>query len=112
LNPLERERMREAIRRYGGDSTLLQLNNDEFDGALGLVVEKEGVKYPPQQLVRKVLIIDEVHMLTPEAFNALLKTLEEPPSSVIFILATTNQEKIPITCVEKRESTYFKNLNS
>ncbi|HHX77504.1 MAG TPA: DNA polymerase III subunit gamma/tau, partial [Firmicutes bacterium] len=50
---------------------------------------KEKVRYAPASLARKVYIIDEVHMLTPEAFNALLKTLEEPPESVLFVLATT-----------------------
>lgn len=62
---------------------------------------KEGVKYPPQQLARKVLIIDEVHMLTPEAFNALLKTLEEPPSYLLFILATTEAHKLPETIISR-----------
>jgi DNA polymerase-3 subunit gamma/tau len=62
---------------------------------------KEGVKYPPQQLVRKVLIIDEVHMLTPEAFNALLKTLEEPPAYLLFILATTEAHKLPETIISR-----------
>ena len=50
---------------------------------------RESVRYLPSRDRNKVFIIDEVHMLTPEAFNALLKTLEEPPESVLFILATT-----------------------
>lgn len=62
---------------------------------------KEGVKYPPQQLARKVLIIDEVHMLTAEAFNALLKTLEEPPAYLLFILATTEAHKLPETIISR-----------
>lgn len=55
----------------------------------------------------RVFIIDEAHMITPEAFNALLKTLEEPPSSVIFILATTNEEKIPVTIQSRCHKVIF-----
>ena len=62
---------------------------------------KEEVMYPPTEMRRKVYIIDEVHMLSPSAFNALLKTLEEPPEHVIFILATTELNKIPITILSR-----------
>lgn len=58
---------------------------------------REEVAYRPAEGRYKVYIIDEVHMLSTGAFNALLKTLEEPPSYVIFILATTEAHKIPIT---------------
>jgi DNA polymerase-3 subunit gamma/tau len=58
---------------------------------------RENVKLAPVAAKKKIYIIDEAHMLTTEASNALLKTLEEPPSHVIFILATTNAEKLPIT---------------
>lgn len=58
---------------------------------------REKVKYAPAASRYKVYIIDEVHMLTPEAFNALLKTLEEPPAHVVFILATTEPHKVPAT---------------
>lgn len=57
----------------------------------------DGVRYPPSSLTYRVYIIDEAHMLSKSAFNALLKTLEEPPSHVLFILATTEIEKLPIT---------------
>jgi len=57
----------------------------------------DGVRYPPASLKYRVYIIDEAHMLSKNAFNALLKTLEEPPSHVLFILATTEIEKLPIT---------------
>lgn len=53
--------------------------------------------YAPAELKKRVFIIDEVHMLTGEAFNALLKTLEEPPDHIVFILATTELQKIPAT---------------
>ncbi|MGI5891904.1 MAG: DNA polymerase III subunit gamma/tau [Bacillota bacterium] len=62
---------------------------------------RERVKYAPVQEKYKVYIIDEVHMLTGEAFNALLKTLEEPPGHVMFILATTEPHKIPLTVLSR-----------
>ena len=62
---------------------------------------RESVKYPPQTGRYKVYIIDEVHMLTREAFNALLKTLEEPPSFVVFILATTEPQQLPATILSR-----------
>ncbi len=57
----------------------------------------DGVRYPPATLKRKIYIIDEAHMLSKSAFNALLKTLEEPPAYVMFILATTESDKLPVT---------------
>jgi len=57
----------------------------------------DGVRYPPTTLKSKVYIIDEAHMLSKSAFNALLKTLEEPPAHVLFILATTESDKLPVT---------------
>ncbi|BCX16176.1 MAG: hypothetical protein KatS3mg098_405 [Candidatus Parcubacteria bacterium] len=71
---------------------------------------KEKVKTLPVYYKYKVFIIDEVHMLTPQAFNALLKTLEEPPSYVIFILATTEYEKLPATIVSRTQRFYFRKL--
>lgn len=62
---------------------------------------RESVKYPPVRGRNKVYIIDEVHMLSPGAFNALLKTLEEPPESVVFILATTEPQKLPATILSR-----------
>lgn len=62
---------------------------------------RERVKYAPAQEKLKVYIIDEVHMLTNEAFNALLKTLEEPPAHIIFILATTEAHKVPLTVLSR-----------
>ena len=61
----------------------------------------EQLTYTPSELKMRVYIIDEVHMLTPAAFNALLKTLEEPPSHVMFILATTEVHKLPATIVSR-----------
>ena len=62
---------------------------------------RDKVQYPPVAGKYKVYIIDEVHMLTPEAFNALLKTLEEPPAHAVFILATTEQHKLPATILSR-----------
>lgn len=58
---------------------------------------RDAVRYPPVQLARRITIIDEVHMLTVDAFNALLKTLEEPPAHAVFILATTELHRVPVT---------------
>ena len=74
----------------------------EIDAASNTQVEKirdliETVEYKPAKARFKIYLIDEVHMLSPASFNALLKTLEEPPPHVIFIFATTNPEKIPKT---------------
>lgn len=62
---------------------------------------RERIRYMPVEGRYKVYIIDEVHMLTPEAFNALLKTLEEPPSHTIFVLATTELQKVPLTVTSR-----------
>ncbi|MBU0671796.1 MAG: DNA polymerase III subunit gamma/tau, partial [Candidatus Margulisbacteria bacterium] len=62
---------------------------------------RERIRYAPVEGRYKVYIIDEVHMLTPEAFNALLKTLEEPPAHTIFVLATTELQKVPLTIVSR-----------
>ena len=72
---------------------------------------KEAVKFLPSEGKYKVYIIDEVHMLTTAAFNALLKTLEEPPAHVIFILATTEIHKIPATILSRCQRFEFKNLS-
>ncbi len=71
---------------------------------------RERVKYAPAQEKFKVYIIDEVHMLTGEAFNALLKTLEEPPPHVIFILATTEPHKIPLTVLSRCQRFDFRRI--
>lgn len=71
---------------------------------------RENVKYTPAKCKYKVYIIDEVHMLSQGAFNALLKTLEEPPSYVIFILATTEPHKIPATILSRCQRFDFKRV--
>ncbi len=86
---------------------------NEIDGASNRKIEhirelRDAVNVLPFESPYKVYIIDEVHMLTKEAFNALLKTLEEPPQHVIFILATTEIEKIPDTILSRCQTFRFK----
>ena len=93
------------------------LNIIEIDAASNNSVEdireiREEVKYPPTDGRFKVYIIDEVHMLSIGAFNALLKTLEEPPSYVIFILATTDAHKIPVTILSRCQRFDFKRISN
>ncbi|WMI81229.1 DNA polymerase III subunit gamma/tau [Anaerotignum sp. MB30-C6] len=73
---------------------------------------REEVKYPPTQGYYKVYIIDEVHMLSNSAFNALLKTLEEPPAHVIFILATTDPQKVPATILSRCQRFDFRRITT
>lgn len=91
------------------------MNVVEIDAASNNGVEnireiREQVQYPPTEGKYRVYIIDEVHMLSVGAFNALLKTLEEPPSYVIFILATTEVHKIPITVLSRCQRYDFKRI--
>ena len=72
---------------------------------------KEKINYQPVEGLKKVYIIDEAHMLTKEAFNALLKTLEEPPSHVMFILSTTELDKILQTILSRCQIYDFKDLD-
>ena len=73
---------------------------------------RETVKFPPLAGHHRVYIIDEVHMLTTEAFNALLKTIEEPPARVIFILATTEPQKVPATIQSRCQRYDFRRITS
>lgn len=89
----------------------------EIDGASNRGINEirnvlEAVLYAPARDRYKIYIIDEVHMLTTEAFNALLKTLEEPPPHVIFIFATTDPNKIPITIVSRCQRYDFKRITN
>lgn len=85
----------------------------EIDAASNRGIEeirelREAVRFAPARGKYKIYIIDEVHMLTKEAFNALLKTLEEPPAHIIFILATTEVEKLPPTVVSRTQHYEFR----
>lgn len=88
----------------------------EIDAASNNGVEeirdiRDKVKYAPTEAKFKVYIIDEVHMLSQGAFNALLKTLEEPPENVMFILATTEPQKIPATIISRTQSFTFRRIS-
>jgi DNA polymerase-3 subunit gamma/tau len=87
----------------------------EIDGASNTGVEdirelRENIKYLPSSLRFKIFIIDEVHMLSTSAFNALLKTLEEPPAHVKFIFATTEPHKVPVTILSRCQRFDFKRI--
>jgi DNA polymerase-3 subunit gamma/tau len=87
----------------------------EIDGASNRGIDevrdlREKIKYLPAQGKYKVYIIDEVHMLTKEAFNALLKTLEEPPAHAVFVLATTEPHKVPVTIMSRCQRYDFRRI--
>ena len=87
----------------------------EIDGASNRGIDeirtlRESVKYAPTHGKYKVYIIDEVHMLTKESFNAFLKTLEEPPEHVIFIFATTDVHKVPLTIISRCQRYDFRRI--
>jgi DNA polymerase-3 subunit gamma/tau len=89
----------------------------EIDAASNTKVEEtksvlEGVRYAPARARRKVYIIDEVHMLSSHSFNALLKTLEEPPPHVVFVFATTEVHKIPVTILSRCQRFDFKLIST
>lgn len=89
----------------------------EIDAASNNGVEdvrdlREKVQIAPVSASKKVYIIDEVHMLSKQAFNALLKTLEEPPEHIVFILATTDVEKLPATIISRTQRYGFRAINS
>lgn len=90
------------------DSDLYEIDAASNRGIDDVRALREGVATVPFESVYKVYIIDEVHMLTKEAFNALLKTLEEPPKHVVFILATTELERLPETIVSRCQTFIFK----
>ena len=88
----------------------------EIDGASNTGVDsirtlREGIQYKPIYCRTKVIIIDEIHMLSTSAFNALLKTLEEPPPNTVFIFATTEFQKVPATIVSRCQHFEFKRIS-
>ena len=85
----------------GNNMDILEIDAASNNGVDEIRDLREKVKYPPVVGKYKVYIIDEVHMLSPSAFNALLKTLEEPPAYVVFILATTEVHKLPATILSR-----------
>lgn len=95
----------------------LSMDVTELDAASNNGIDKirdiiDDVQYPPQESKYKVYIMDEVHMLSQGAVNAFLKTLEEPPKNVVFILATTDPQKLPITILSRCQRFDFKRISS
>lgn len=108
--------MAHEINKLPYDESNISLDIIEIDAASNNGVEdirglREKVQIAPVSAAKKVYIIDEVHMLSKAAFNALLKTLEEPPEHVVFILATTNVEKIPATILSRTQRFSFRPIN-
>ena len=94
----------------GSSMNVVEIDADSNNGVDNVREIVNEVAYPPAEGKYRVYIIDEVHMLSIGAFNALLKTLEEPPSYVIFILATTEAHKIPITILSRCQRYDFKRI--
>nr|WP_263314374.1 DNA polymerase III subunit gamma/tau [Mammaliicoccus sp. Marseille-Q6498] len=96
----------------GTNSDVIEIDAASNNGVDEIRNIRDKVKYAPSESKFKVYIIDEVHMLTTGAFNALLKTLEEPPSHAIFILATTEPHKIPPTIISRCQRFDFKAIHA
>lgn len=108
--PCDKCEMCETIR----DGNMIDMT--EIDAASNRGIDeirdlKDKINFAPTRAKNKVYIIDEVHMLTKEAFNALLKTLEEPPSHVFFVLATTESHKVPETIISRCQRFDFKRIS-
>ena len=95
----------------GSSMNVIEIDAASNNGVDNIREIREQVRYSPTEGKYKVYIIDEVHMLSIGAFNALLKTLEEPPSYVIFILATTEAHKIPITILSRCQRYDFRRIS-
>ncbi|WP_208587097.1 DNA polymerase III subunit gamma/tau [Gracilibacillus suaedae] len=94
----------------GSISDVVEIDAASNNGVEQIRDIRDKVKYAPSAVAYKVYIIDEVHMLSIGAFNALLKTLEEPPKHVIFVLATTEPHKIPLTIISRCQRFDFKRI--
>ncbi|WP_102026133.1 DNA polymerase III subunit gamma/tau [Salirhabdus sp. Marseille-P4669] len=95
----------------GSISDVIEIDAASNNGVDDIRDIRDKVKYAPSAIKYKVYIVDEVHMLSTGAFNALLKTLEEPPQHVIFILATTEPHKIPLTIISRCQRFDFKRIS-
>lgn len=96
----------------GSISDVIEIDAASNNGVDEIRDIRDGVKYAPSAVRYKVYIIDEVHMLSAGAFNALLKTLEEPPEHVLFILATTEPHKIPLTIISRCQRFDFRPITN
>jgi DNA polymerase-3 subunit gamma/tau len=114
LNPVDAEPCNECEMCLSISSTQ-SMDIIEIDGASNRGIDeirtlRESVKYAPAKGKYKIYIIDEVHMLTKESFNAFLKTLEEPPAHTIFIFATTDVHKVPLTIISRCQRFDFRRI--
>lgn len=96
----------------GADTDIIEMDAASNNGVDYIRDIREEVIYTPAALKKRVYIIDEVHMLSSGAFNALLKTLEEPPQHVVFILATTELQKLPATITSRCQRFDFKRIST
>lgn len=110
VNPCNHCRSCEEINK-GSSLDVYEIDAASNRGIEEIRALRDSVRTLPAAVKKKVYIIDEVHMLTKEAFNALLKTLEEPPSHVLFILATTEPEKIPLTILSRCQRYEFHRIS-
>ena len=116
LNPHDGEPCNDCLLRKGitegtiGD--VIEIDAASNNGVEEIRDIRDKARYAPTQATYKVYIIDEVHMLSTGAFNALLKTLEEPPKNVIFILATTEPHKIPATIISRTQRFDFRRITN
>jgi DNA polymerase-3 subunit gamma/tau len=96
----------------GNDTDVLEIDGASNRGIDDVRELRERVRFAPGHSPFKIYIIDEVHMLTAEAFNALLKTLEEPPAHVVFVFATTRLDKVPLTIVSRCQRFVFRRIGA
>lgn len=101
-----------CLNNYQNEIDIIEIDAASNNGVDEIREIRNNVKLMPSNLKYKVYIIDEVHMLSTSAFNALLKTLEEPPAHVIFILATTEVNKIPATVISRCQKFDFEKITS
>lgn len=97
---------------YGESVDVIEIDAASHTGVDNIRDLNEKINYMPVECRYKIYIIDEVHMLSTGAFNALLKTLEEPPKNTVFILATTEPHKIPLTIHSRCQHLYFRTLTA
>ncbi len=96
--------------RQGNSFDVIEIDGASNNGVDNIRELRENVNFAPAKSKYKIYIIDEVHMVTTQAFNALLKTLEEPPPHIIFIFATTEMHKIPETILSRCQKYFFKKI--
>ena len=97
---------------FGNNIDVVEIDAASKTGVADVREIIDNVNYKPVSAKKKIFIIDEVHMLSKAAFNALLKTLEEPPIDVIFIFATTETEKIPLTILSRCQRFQLKRVDT